>query len=705
MAKLPQVPFGAVYFRKSNPPQQDWERDYKTAAEDGLNVFRHWFMWSAIERAPGKFDWDDYDRQLDLAAKHGIVTIIAELSQTTPDWAVRKFADARQVLYDGRVHPSIQSPSSATGGFSHSGGGTGTLTLNAPEVRAAAHNFLTTLARRYKGHPALLGYDVWNECNYSPYTDYGPYTVAAFRDWLKRKYGTLDDLARAWHRYSYAEWEDIEPPTQFMPYCECLDWLRFKQDNHYEQMQFRIDAIRAVDPDAMIVAHGTAGSVTQLAQRGSDDWRAASKVETYGYTWVSARKGTEPWKNFFAADLVRGAARGKTFWHAERQGGPLWLQPQVLGRDKDDGRVATPEDIRLWSLSSFAGGARGMMNLRFRPLLDGPLFGAFGSYDMAGQRTPRSDMAASIARWANAQKQADLMNAAPVTGDIGIIMAPEAQEFAFLLNYNGKFDTYSAAMWGAYRGFFDNNIQADWVHIDDIESRNILYFPYPIMLLPEQAEKIANWVRAGGTLICEACPGYFGPNGRAGTMQPNLGLDTLFGAEEVDVECMPDIADRNSISHQGHDLTCAGFRQAYRPTSGTALATFDTGQTAIVENRFGAGRTMLIGSHLSASYHYQPDERLRAFFRNLLTWAGHEPAVSNSNPRVQARLHGDGDRFWLWLVNPERVAQDGRVSSLIADVGGAQPEQAWGGADSQFSQGLYRVPAQDALVVELPPAK
>ena len=67
MAKLPQVPFGAVYFRKSNPPQQDWERDYKTAAEDGLNVFRHWFMWSAIERAPGKFDWDDYDRQLDLA--------------------------------------------------------------------------------------------------------------------------------------------------------------------------------------------------------------------------------------------------------------------------------------------------------------------------------------------------------------------------------------------------------------------------------------------------------------------------------------------------------------------------------------------------------------------------------------------------------------------------------------------------------------
>ena len=68
--KLPQVPFGAVYFRKSNPPREDWDRDYGVAAEDGMNVFRHWFMWSAIERKPGVYDWEDYDRQMDLAAKN-----------------------------------------------------------------------------------------------------------------------------------------------------------------------------------------------------------------------------------------------------------------------------------------------------------------------------------------------------------------------------------------------------------------------------------------------------------------------------------------------------------------------------------------------------------------------------------------------------------------------------------------------------------
>ena len=35
---LPTVPFGAVYFRKSNPPREDWEVDYREAAKIGINT-------------------------------------------------------------------------------------------------------------------------------------------------------------------------------------------------------------------------------------------------------------------------------------------------------------------------------------------------------------------------------------------------------------------------------------------------------------------------------------------------------------------------------------------------------------------------------------------------------------------------------------------------------------------------------------------
>lgn len=76
-ANVPVFPYGAVYFRKSNPPEQDWARDHQTAARVGMNTFRHWFMWSAIEIAPGKYDWRDYDRMMDLAAQNGIKVVIA----------------------------------------------------------------------------------------------------------------------------------------------------------------------------------------------------------------------------------------------------------------------------------------------------------------------------------------------------------------------------------------------------------------------------------------------------------------------------------------------------------------------------------------------------------------------------------------------------------------------------------------------------
>ena len=80
----------------------------------------------------------------------------------------------------------------------------------------------------------------------------------------------------------------------------------------------------------------------------------SAEVDTWGFTFVASRKGDEPWKQFQAVDLVRGGSRGKPFWHAEAQAGPLWMQPQVIGRPREDGRIADENDVRLWNLVSCA---------------------------------------------------------------------------------------------------------------------------------------------------------------------------------------------------------------------------------------------------------------------------------------------------------------------------------------------------------------
>src|SRR5689334_15004734 len=111
----PSFPFGAVYFRKSNPPEADWERDHKIAAEMGVNIFRHWFMWASIENSPGVYDWRDYDRMLQLEGRNHIKVVIAEITNGAPEWMWDKYPHARHIDAAGAEgYPSV-SNSSATG--------------------------------------------------------------------------------------------------------------------------------------------------------------------------------------------------------------------------------------------------------------------------------------------------------------------------------------------------------------------------------------------------------------------------------------------------------------------------------------------------------------------------------------------------------------------------------------------------------------
>ena len=564
-------------------------------------------------------------------------------------------------------------------------------------MRDAVEAFLTALATRYKGHPALLGYDVWNEVNYAADVDYSDHTKAAYRDWLEAKYGDLETLAKARYQYSFAEWDDIEPPHEVAAYVENLDWLEFKRDNFYGQMQFKIDTIRAIDKDCLIAAHGVGSAIPNMASLGMDDWLAASKVELYGLTWVPSRRGFKPWQNFFGPDITRAAARGKPWWHAERPGGPLWMQPQVLGRDKEDGRVMEPEDIRLLTMTSFAAGATGVLNLRYRPLLDGPLFGAFGSYGMDGSRTPRSDMASKLAKWANAPEQKPLFAGWPVRGDIGLLVIPEAQAWDYLLNHNHRPETYREAMWGAYRGFFDNGLQPDWVHIDHIADYDTIYAPYPIMLTAEHAKALADWVAAGGTLISEATPGYFGDRGKVGTVQPHNGLDAVFGAREADVEFMPDIGDRIALTLDGKPVKGGGFLQAYALTTGKERGRFNDGRLAAVENSFGKGRTLLVGTHPGIAYFKTSNAENLAYFANVFEWTGKTRNVVCDNRALQVRLHRGPAGGALWIVNSTRETQRATVTPGPEHAGLKIAGAYWG----EGSGGAVSVPPRDVLILRL----
>lgn len=381
-------------------------------------------------------------------------------------------------------------------------------------------------------------------------------------------------------------------------------------------------------------------------------------MDVWGFTWVASRKGSELWKQFHAVDLVRAGSRGKPFWHAEAQAGPLWMQPQVTGRPREDGRITDEKDVRLWNLISMAGGATGILYPRWRPLLDGPLFGAFGPMGMDGTVTPRAEMAGQVARWAN--RQTELWKSRPVKGDVGIVFVPESEVFNFV--QQGTTRHYAESARGAYQAFFDSNIQADFVHVDDIAQYSLVYLPYPIHLKQATAAKLAAYVRNGGTLVSEGLPGYFGEHGKAGTRQPNYGLDEVFGAREKYVEFTPDLLDKLRLQVLGQATGGRFFLQQYELAGGQKAGEYADGAIAAVENKAGKGRALLIGSFPGGSYFLHHSAETRAFFAGLLSWAGSKALMTVSDRGVQARLHSGPSGDFLWVVNPGREARNVSVT-------------------------------------------
>ena len=161
-------------------------------------------------------------------------------------------------------------------------------------------------------------------------------------------------------------------------------------------------------------------------------------------------------------------------------------------------------------------------------------------------------------------------------------------------------------------------------------------------------------------------------------MQPNHGLDELFGAREAYVEFTPDILEDVRFVSGGLSVPGGVFLQAFEPTSGTAAGWYEDGTVAVVDHAFGAGRTRLIGTMAGAGYGRNEDPGGGAFFAGCLAFGAKTQHVECSDPNVWARLHdGDGGRY-LWVANPLRreVPVRVRLSEALDGFSAARP--LWG---------------------------
>src|SRR4029079_728898 len=86
-------------------------------------------------------------------------------------------------------------------------------------VRSDMVAFIGAVSTAAARHSSFYAVDVWSEphvVNWVWFNTpvefcYCPYTQARFREWLKRKYRTLDAVNGTWYR-TFSSWDEIEPP-------------------------------------------------------------------------------------------------------------------------------------------------------------------------------------------------------------------------------------------------------------------------------------------------------------------------------------------------------------------------------------------------------------------------------------------------------------------------------------------------------------
>ncbi|STS80660.1 beta-galactosidase [Klebsiella pneumoniae] len=103
--------------------------------------------------------------------------------------------------------------------------------MSSPVYREKTLQINTLLAERYSSHPAVLGWHISNEYGGECHCDL---CQNRFRDWLKARYQTLENLNQAWWStfwsHTYTDWSQIESPApqgEMSIHGLNLDWHRF----------------------------------------------------------------------------------------------------------------------------------------------------------------------------------------------------------------------------------------------------------------------------------------------------------------------------------------------------------------------------------------------------------------------------------------------------------------------------------------------
>ncbi|MFE1881234.1 beta-galactosidase [Streptomyces diastatochromogenes] len=618
--RLGGLAFGGDY----NPEQWDepvWKEDDELMRRARVNLATMGvFSWALLEPEEGRYDFTWLDAHIERLHANGVAVDLATPTASPPPWFTLAHPDALAVQADGTrlVHGSRD-----------------TYCLASPAYRSAARRIASALAERYGDHPALALWHVHNEYGTLCWCDHA---AAAFRVWLRARYGSLDALNDAWGTafwsQRYTSWEQILPPraTQYHKNPgQTVDFHRFWGDEIIAAYCEQRDAIRE---------HSDRPVTTNLMlpyDLRLNVWAFARELDVVSSDQYPDANGLDGAAHAaFYADRSRSLAGGRPWLLMEQGTSTVYDGDQVIGKE--------PGDVLRHSLGHIARGSEGALFFQWRQSRAGAETWHSAMLPHAG---PDSRIFREVTQTGEAVAALGELAGSTVTAQVAVLDDPDAM---WALEVDGlpssRLD-YHAPLVGAHRAVWDAGVTTDFAHPEhDLSGYRLVIAPSLFLLSDKGAENLRRYVEGGGTLLVQHAAGYVDDrmHARLGGY-PAAPLREALGIR-VEEHRPLRTEQRITLSDGSHG---AVWSESLRTEGAETLAAYTHGMLtdspALTRHRFGTGQGWYLSTHLD-------DADYADLLGRLLKEAGVEPELPGLPAGVEAvtRQAADGRR-WHVLIN------------------------------------------------------
>ena len=588
--QMTNVLYGAAYYNEYMPYER-LDKDVAMMKAAGLTVVRMGeSTWSLWEPEDGKFEYAWMDRVVDAMGKAGIKVIMGTPTYSIPTWMYRE-------------HPEILAR--PLGGGDTGYGMRQNMDTDSPAFRFYAQRLIKNLVEHYRNNPNVIGWQIDNET--SSYGAANKDVFIGFVNHLKQKFGTTDNLNKAWFLNYWGEdvngWENMPTRDHATSTSYKLEWSRWEQMRVTNYLDWQAALVRQYRSPSQFVTQDFGGSM----RRDVNEYEVAKALDIVANNpyhgtqdhmdgQSQAEQGDYSRSLKHANFLVTETNAQTTDWSSAYQYPPYDGQ---LRLDVYTHLSSGANMVEYWHWASIPAGQetywKGVLSHDLEPNR------AYAEVSRTAHELQRIGTHLVNLKIKNEVAILYSVDSANALDFMPFALAPAAQ-----WSFGKPVASYTTLVNQLHKAFYDANVGTDFIFPEDPDFSRYKLVVIPALYISDDAllQKISDYVKNGGHVLMTFKSGFANENSAVRWVMAPGPLREVAGFSYQEFSNLEKpLALKGDPFHAGSDNKVMYWAEFLKLEHAQALAYYDHpffGRwPAITRNEYGKGSLIYEGTFLS----------------------------------------------------------------------------------------------------------